>query len=163
MSKHHHRARREKQQKRKSAPLNLVSLMDIFTILVFFLMVNSSEVEVLQTSSDIKLPDSTSEQRPENRLTISVSADDLVVQGRAVAQVSELSPEQEQVIDGLKTELEYQASRKGAVPDGGFEITIMGDRALPYWLLKQIMLTCQSTDFAKISLAVNKVESEAAS
>ncbi len=163
MSKHHHRARRDKQKNRKSAPLNLVSLMDIFTILVFFLMVNSSEVEVLQTSSDIKLPDSSSEQRPENRLTISVSADDLVVQGRAVARVSDLSQDQVDVIDGLKTELEYQAARKGQVPEGGFEITIMGDRALPYWLLKQIMMTCQSTDFAKISLAVNKVEAEAAS
>jgi biopolymer transport protein ExbD len=163
VSKHHHRARRDKQKNRKSAPLNLVSLMDIFTILVFFLMVNSSEVEVLQTSSDIKLPDSSSEQRPENRLTISVSADDLVVQGRAVARVSDLSQDQVDVIDGLKTELEYQAARKGQVPEGGFEITIMGDRALPYWLLKQIMMTCQSTDFAKISLAVNKVEAEAAS
>ena len=159
MSAHHHRARRQKQKRKKTAALNLVSLMDIFTILVFFLMVNSSEVEVLQTSTDIKLPDSTSEQRPENRLTISVSADDLVVQGRPVAKVSTLVPEQAVVIDGLKTELEYQAARKGAVPDGGFEITIMGDRALPYWLLKQIMLTCQSADFARISLAVNKLES----
>ena len=50
--------RRSRQVRgKKSAALNLVSLMDIFTILVFFLMVNSSEVEVLQSSSKIKLPD----------------------------------------------------------------------------------------------------------
>ncbi|MGK0261262.1 MAG: biopolymer transport protein ExbD, partial [Candidatus Azotimanducaceae bacterium] len=61
------RRRSRGRGKGKTATLNLVSLMDIFTILVFFLMVNSSEVEVLQTSSDIKLPDSTSEQRPENQ------------------------------------------------------------------------------------------------
>lgn len=159
MSSHHHRARRDKQKsKKKGAALNLVSLMDIFTILVFFLMVNSSEVEVLQTSTDIKLPDSTSEQRPENRLTISVSADDLVLQGRPVAKVSDLSADDERIIEGLKAELEYQASRKPEVPEGGFEITIMGDQALPYWLLKQIMMTCQTADFARISLAVNKVE-----
>lgn len=159
MSSRHHRSRRVKQKQKKTAALNLVSLMDIFTILVFFLMVNSSEVEVLQTSSDIKLPDSTSEQRPEDRLTISVSADDLVVMGRAVARVAELRSQEAGVIDGLKTELEYQAERKGAMPEGGFEVTIMGDQALPYWLLKKIMLTCQATDFARISLAVNKVES----
>ena len=75
------RARQEKKGK-KVAALNLVSLMDIFTILVFFLMVNSSEVEVLQTSSKIKLPDSTSEKQPKNQLMISVDEDDLVVQGR---------------------------------------------------------------------------------
>jgi len=159
MSRLHHEHRRSKQKNgKRGASLNLVSLMDIFTILVFFLMINSSEVEVLQTSSDIKLPDSSSEQRPEERLTISVSADDLVLAGRKVADVGELESEQISVIDGLKTELEYQAKRKGQVPEGGFEVTIMGDKQLPYWLLKKIMLTCQSTDFARISLAVNQLQ-----
>lgn len=159
MSKIRHQQRRIAQKKHgRSGALNLVSLMDIFTILVFFLMVNSSEVEVLQTSSKIKLPDSTSEQRPENRLVISISQDDLVLQGRPVARVAELMNPSVTVIDGLRKELEYQASRKGEIPEGGFEVTIMGDRELPYWLLKKVMLTCQTTDFAKISLAVNKLQ-----
>ena len=162
MSKIRHQQRRIAQKKlRKSGALNLVSLMDIFTILVFFLMVNSSEVEVLQTSSRIKLPDSTSEQRPENRLVISISQEDLVLQGRPVARVADLADPSVSVIDGLKSELEYQATRKGQIPEGGFEITIMGDRDLPYWLLKKVLLTCQTTEFAKISLAVNKLESAA--
>lgn len=160
MSQIRHQQRRISQKRHgKSASLNLVSLMDIFTILVFFLMVNSSEVEVLQSSTKIKLPDSTSEQRPENQLVISISEDDLVLQGRPVARVDEIIDPSVTVIDGLKTELEYQAARKGEIPEGGFEITIMGDRELPYWLLKKVMLTCQTTDFARISLAVNKLQS----
>jgi len=163
MSKIRHDQRRGAQKKhRKSATLNLVSLMDIFTILVFFLMVNSSEVEVLQTSSKIKLPDSTSEQQPDNRLVISLSSDDLVVQGRAVATVAQASDPGVSVIPGLKEELEYQAGRKGEIPEGGLEVTIMGDRELPYWLLKKVMLTCQQTDFAKISLAVNSLAGDQA-
>ena len=158
MSKLRHQHRRGTQRKlKKTAALNLVSLMDIFTILVFFLMVNSSEVEVLQTSSKIELPDSTSEKRPDNQLVISVSADDVVVQGRPVARVSEELVGEGNVIEGLKQELDYQAQRKGVVPEGGHEITIMGDRELPYALLKKIMLTCQGSDFARISLAVNQV------
>jgi len=146
-------------QKRHSGPasLNLVSLMDIFTILLVFLMVNSSEVEVLQTSTAIVLPDSTSEQRPENRIIVSVSQHDLVVQGRAVARVSDVPEAGTALIAGLEQELKYQAERKGEMPEGGHEITIMGDRELPYWLLKRIMMTCQATDFAKISLAVNQL------
>jgi biopolymer transport protein ExbD len=160
MSKIRHDQRRGSQKKHgKTATLNLVSLMDIFTILVFFLMVNSSEVEVLQTSSKIKLPDSTSEKRPENRIIISVSKDDLVVQGRPVATVSEASDPAVSVIAGLAEELNYQATRKGVIPEGGLEVTIMGDHELPYWLLKKVMLTCQQTDFAKISLAVNRLPS----
>lgn len=159
MSRFHHEQRRGKQKNnRKGTSLNLVSLMDIFTILVFFLMVNSSEVEVLQSNSDIKLPDSSSEQKPKDRLTISVTANELVLAGRKVADVAALDMQTIDVIDGLKTELEYQAKRKGEIPEGGFEITIMGDKQLPYWLLKKIMLTCQSTDFARISLAVNQLQ-----
>ena len=161
MSQLRHQHRRVAQKKHgKAGSLNMVSLMDIFTILVFFLMVNSSEVEVLQTNSKIKLPDSTSEQRPENQLTISINEDDLILQGRRVASVDELRDPAVLVIDGLKSELEYQAGRKGEIPEEGFEITIMGDKALPYWLLKKVMLTCQTTDFARISLAVNKLEGD---
>jgi len=159
MSQIRHQQRRVAQKKHgKGGSLNLVSLMDIFTILVFFLMVNSSEVEVLQTSSNIKLPDSTAEKTPKNQLVISISEEDLILQGRPVARVEDLLDPSISVIDGLRAELEYQANRKGEIPDGGFEITIMGDKELPYWLLKKVMLTCQTTDFARISLAVNKLE-----
>jgi len=162
VSQHSVSRRQRKQHKNKVASLNLVSLMDIFTILVFFLMVNSSEVEVLQTSSDIKLPDSTSDQTPTNQLMISVSENDLIVQGRSVAKIGDLAGAvatvEGLVIEGLKTELQYQASRRGEIPEEGFKVTVMGDKALPYWLLKRILVTCQTADFAQVSLAVNKVE-----
>lgn len=149
--------RRHHPRNKRGAALNLVSLMDIFTILVFFLMVNSSEVEVLQNNPDIKLPDSTSEQQPRNQLIVSVSNEDLIVQGRPVARIADLVGQTEPMIEGLKTELEYQAARKGEVPEGGHRITVMGDHQVPYWLLKRILLTCQTTDFARVSLAVNRL------
>lgn len=161
MSGHTQRRRARQNRKAKTAGLNLVSLMDIFTILVFFLMVNSSEVEVLQTSSKIKLPDSSSEKQPKNQLMISVDEEDLVVQGRSVAKVADLFGTDELMIAGLQSELEYQATRRGEIPEGGFEITVIGDKELPYWLLKKILMTCQTADFARVSLAVNKVGGEA--
>lgn len=153
-----HRRAAQKKHKPK-ATLNLVSLMDIFTILVFFLMVNSSEVEVLQSNSTIKLPDSSSEKRPQNQLMIAIDADDIIVQGRPVAKVTDLAGP-DLMIAGLKEELDYQAGRKPELPDGGFEVTIMGDKEIPYWLLKKIMYTCQMSDFARIALAVNGVTEE---
>ncbi|MBV1906696.1 MAG: biopolymer transporter ExbD [Pseudomonadales bacterium] len=143
---------------KKTATLNLVSLMDIFTILVFFLMVNSSDVEVLESSSEIKLPDSNSEHLPANQLVISVDDQNVIVMGRSVAEVATLRSEKIRIIGGLEKELVHQANRKAEMPEGGYNVTIMGDREIPYWLLKKIMLTCQSANFAHISLAVNKLE-----
>ena len=156
------RRRRNGQARRARMPsLNLVSLMDIFTILVFFLMMNSSNVEVLQTDANIDLPDSTSEQRPESRLVISIDREDLVIQGRPVARMADLAGPADAPITVLRDELALLAERRGAVPEGGFEVSILGDQELPYWLLKRILLTCEATDFARVSLAVNQVEHEA--
>jgi len=163
MTAHRLKMRRAAQKKHgKGAALNLVSLMDIFTILVFFLMANSSEVEVLQTNTKIKLPDSTAVQQPKNQLMILVTQDDIVVQGRPVARVADAAAANVAMIGELRTELDYQAARKGPAPEAGYDVTIMGDRAIPFWLLKKIMMTCQAADFAHISLAVNKLETKAA-
>ncbi len=160
MSAIRHRLRERKEK--KTATLNLVSLMDIFTILVFFLMVNSSEVEMLETASDIKLPDSVSEERPEERLSILVSEDTLIVQGKAVASTSEALSGDADIIEGLAQELAHQRDKRLGMlanpEDFEGAVTIMGDKALPYALLKRVMLTCQQNDFTRIALAVNQVE-----
>ena len=159
MNNLHHRSRRKAQRGRtRPATLNLVSLMDIFTILVFFLMVNSSDVEILETSADIRLPDSVSEQRPVERLVIQVNQDALIVQGRQVADLAGLADDPAPEIAGLRDALTEHTRELATVPEGGFEVTIMGDHELPYWLLKRIMNTCQGADFARISLAVNQIE-----
>jgi biopolymer transport protein ExbD len=138
--------------------LNLVSLTDFFTILLVFLLANSSETEVLTMNSSIKLPESTSHQRPEDRMVISVSNDQIVVNSRRVADVAEMKPTQTGLIAGLEQELRDEAKRRGEVPRDGFDVTVMGDREIPYWLLKRIMMTCQATDFANVSLAVNRTK-----
>ena len=151
--------RRAAQKKApKDTTLLLVSMIDIFTILVFFLMANLSEVEVLQISSNIKLPDSASKQRPKIELMVLVDHDDILVQGKKVARVSDIAESGAAVVDGLRNELRDQASRIGPMPDAGYDITVMGDKTIPYWVLKKIMMTCQDADFAHISLAVNKIE-----
>ncbi len=150
--KRHHR--RGKQQSK----LNLVSLMDIFTILVFFLMVNSSsDVQVLNQDNAIKLPDSRAQQPPGDVLALTVTDNDILVNGRVVMKRDVLQAFSGQVEPALKEELDYQASRSSApAPDAGRPITILVDRELPYELLKKIMSTCVDAGYASISLAVNQ-------
>ena len=150
--KRHHR--RGKQQSK----LNLVSLMDIFTILVFFLMVNSSsDVQVLNQDNAIKLPDSSAQQPPGDVLALTVTDNDILVNGRVVMKRDVLQAFGGQVEPALKEELDYQASRSSVpAPDAGRPITILADRELPYELLKKIMSTCVDAGYASISLAVNQ-------
>ena len=141
--------------------LNLVSLMDIFTILVFFLLVNSSDVEVLQSNKAIKLPDSVAEKKPDNTLVVMVSPEEIIISGRSIVNVKSALAEEGDEIKALKKELEYLASRKPYANDGeakkGRDVTIMGDNSIPYTLLKRIMTTCAQTDYRNISLAVSKI------
>ena len=155
MAKHHRR-------KAGQTKLNLVSLMDIFTILVFFLLINSSDVEVLQNDKSITLPESVSEQRPDTTLIVMVNDKDILVSGRRIAGVTDVIGKGEDYIDALTTELEHQAARARPLTEEeakrGRAVTIMGDQSVPYTLLKKVMTTCAAADYRNISLAVNKIE-----
>jgi len=160
MERHHARNRR--------GGLNLVSLMDIFTILVFFLLVNSAEVQTLENPKDIKLPESISENKPRETVVVHISSDQVLVQGQPVTTLADIEAQSGNIIEPLKAALQRQNDRvlrtAAAADIGAREVTILGDRELPYRVLKKIMATCTDADFGKLSLAViqKSEESEAA-
>lgn len=148
--------RMDKQHKRRggAAGLNLVALMDIFTILVFFLLVNASGIQPQGTR--VTLPESTAEKVPAETILITVSNQDIVVQGRRVADVPTVLAGSGLVIDELRRELEYHARRSRGGGDAERPVTILGDKEIPYKLLKRIMLTCTQTGYTQVSLAVTR-------
>ena len=149
------------QKKTKVAGLNLVSLMDIFTILVFFLLINSGNVEVLETDDSLDLPSSNSERAPEETLVVLVNRDAIVVGGRPVAELNTLERTNNGEIVALSEELQHQANRKTNHTEreeqDGFAVTIMGDKDTPYSLLKSIIQTCSAENYRDIALAVNQI------
>ena len=159
MSRRAKRMDRHHKRSRSLAELNMISLMDIFTILVFFLLVNSSDVETLPSVKSVKLPESVAEKSPKQTMVIVVNDQDILVQGRKVASVAEVFKAGGELIEPLKSELDYQASREasaGKATAAGHAITIMGDKEIPYRLLKRIMVTCVRAKYDNISLAVVK-------
>jgi len=139
--------------------LNLVSLIDIFTILIFFLLINTGVAEVLPSSKAIKLPESTAEKLPRETLTVLVSANDIVVDGRRVAAVAEVIDAQGDLIPGLKAELDLLLARPVVRAENEAQkkaITILGDRDIPYRLLRKVMVTCARAGFTDVSFAVQK-------
>ena len=152
------RMERRHDRGKKGLALNLVSLMDIFTILVFFLLVNSSDVEVLPNAKEVQLPESIAEKKAQESVVILISEEFIIVQGTPVASVKQALSRQGNDIPELRQALLSQNDRvlrKEAQEDiAGREVTIMGDKDVPYRLLKKVMATCTESDYGKISLAV---------
>ena len=157
MEKHHAR-------NKSVVALNLVSLMDIFTILVFFLLVNSSDVETLPNAKDLQLPESIAEKKAKETVVILIGEEDILVQGTAIAKVADVMKIKGNDIPALRQALKSQNDRvlrREAQDDiAGREITIMGDRDIPYRLLKKVMATGTESDYGQISLAVLQKSSD---
>jgi len=158
--------RMEKHHKRHggAGALNLVSLMDIFTILVFFLLVNSSDVETLPNAKDLQLPESIAEEKAKETVVILIGETDIIVQGTPVAKVADVMATKGNDIPALRRALLSQNDRvlrRAAQTEvAGREVTIMGDKDIPYRLLKKVMATCTQSDYGRISLAVLQKSSD---
>ena len=143
--------------------LNLVSLMDIFTILVFFLMVNSGDVEVLSKDKDISLPQSIAEKKPALSLMLKVTSNQILVQDRVIGPLQAKGGASEKTLQALEKELNYQASRRALTEKeklSGRAIIIMGHEKMPFTVLKQLMTLCAGNDYRDISLAVNQISND---
>jgi len=146
------------RNKRTVTGLNLTPLMDVFTILVFFLLFHSSGGDILETPKHIKLPDSEVETKPRETVVIMVSPQEVLVQGEAVISTPELLEDRvgtvHEITERLK-QLERNIigiSTKTIVESK--EITILADKTIPFKVLKKIMSTCTGSGYGRISLAV---------
>jgi biopolymer transport protein ExbD len=152
------RLKRMARNKKKLPGLNLTSLMDVFTILVFFLLFNSGSSEVLEAPKEIKLPDSVVESKPRDTVVIMVSPDIVLVQGEAVISTAELLKAKSDLVAPITDRLNYLErniigiSTQAVVESK--EVTILADKTIPFSVLKKIMSTCTNSGYGKISLAV---------
>lgn len=169
--------RAERRSRNNTAlDMNLVALIDIFTILIFFLLSSATGVELLTAPNAAKLPEAKVEKAPKETVTVVVTGDDIVVQGRKVASIQQVMAAEGDVIAPLKDELELLAKRSpivaAAMPapaaaDGGTpvaatpaaqQLTVLGDKDIPYSLLKKVMVTGARANYSDVSFAVRKKE-----
>jgi len=152
------RIKRMSRNRGKISKMNLTSLMDVFTILVFFLLVNSGSVEVLDAPKNVTLPESRIEAKPRETVVIFVSSDEVLVQGKRVALVAD-------ILDGDSTALDPITSRLAELKEnivgpntlavaGSQEVTILADKSVPFTVIKTIMSTCTDGGYENVSLAV---------
>ena len=140
--------------------MNLTSLMDVFTILVFFLLVNSATTEVLETPKQITLPASVVEEKPRETVVIFISPKEVTVQGETVALVEDIMATAGQDVAAIAARLAEVRSNviglRTKVVAESQEVTVLADKSVPFSVVKRVMSTCTSQGFGRISLAVLK-------
>ncbi len=141
-----------------SGGLNLVSLMDVFTILVFFLLVNSSSSDVMEPPKNIKLPVSLVEAKPRETVIVMITPSQVLVQGEAVITTQEVIDSKEPIIEAVMQRLILQQKKiigiNTKVVAQSREVTVLAHRTVPFHLMKKVMASCTSAGYGKISLAV---------
>lgn len=138
--------------------MNLTSLMDVFTILVFFLLVNSGSVEILEAPKNVTLPESRVEAKPRETVVIFVSKDEVLVQGEPVALVADILGGEREATDPITSRLaelkENVIGQNTLAVAGSQEVTILADKSVPFAVIKTIMSTCTGEGYENVSLAV---------
>jgi len=154
MAQHHSRHRADAQ-------LNLIPFIDILTVMVAFLLVYSTEVEVIQNTKGVEIPQSIAQATPRQSVVVMLTKQDLFVQGERITSIAEIRANPAPIIAALHDALKRPmlVGRELSARDlAAREITIMGDKSLPYDVLKKVMATCTDADYGRISLAVLQKE-----
>ena len=162
-----YRIKKHRQRTHHDSHMALVPFIDMLTMLVVFLLLHSSDAEILPNTKNIQIPESIADLKPHETVTIMVTRDELLVNGRIVGKVAEVAalPADKMIIPDLQVALKEQndrIQRETAKEDlAEREITIMGDKGTPFSVLKRVMATATASDYGKVSLAVIQREREA--
>jgi biopolymer transport protein ExbD len=162
-----YRIKKHRKRTHHGSHMALVPFIDMLTMLVVFLLLHSSDAEILPNTKNIQIPQSIADLKPRETVTIMVTKDELLVNGRVVGKVAEVAalPADKMIIPDLQIALKEQndsIQRAAAQTDiAEREITIMGDKGTPFSVLKRVMATATASDYGKVSLAVIQRETEA--
>jgi len=141
-------------KRRGGHALALVPMIDILTILVVYLLVHTSDTEILPSTNNIAVPQSISELKPRETTLVTVTRDMLYVNGEAVVSVAEFGGSTGPVVESLRAALGRQAANVLPGTATAREVTVMAEKALPYAVLRRIVASCSAAEYTKVSLVV---------
>ena len=157
--------RMERNNKKHSVSLNLIPMLDVLSVLVFFLLFHSFNGDMPEQR--LALPQSVVETKPIETVVINVGKDEVLVQGEPVVLIADLlATDGGDIVPIMERLAELQnrviGVRTQAIAES-MAITILADKSIPFSVVKQIMSTCTAQGYSRISLAVIQKESAVAS
>ncbi len=145
----------------KGMGINLIPMMDILCVLVFFLLFHSFNTTL--PDAQIALPSSVVETKPRETVAIVVTPQLVMVQGEPLIKTPDIHEDGNGIVYELRERLDklremLDTSAKTA--DEGREVTLLADKSIQFSVLKKIMSTCTASGYGKLSLAVIQKEAK---
>ena len=178
-----HRRKPVSNNRSASASLSLTSMVDMFTILVVFLLMNfSSTGEIIYIPKDVKLPKASETKELKPAHVVSVTTDSITLERETVAKLDDVKnmPKADWLIPRLKDRLEQAfkddaakakkdaASLRNNLPgavksaekptEDQRKVTVQADRDMDFLTVKRIMFTVTEAGAQEINFAVQKKE-----
>jgi len=149
--------------KSNTVTLNLTSMIDMFTILVVFLLKSyNADGQIVSVSAEMMLPESRAVQPVSLNLEVTITASAILVDGDPVVAVNETILSEgnpiPELVNRLVDHLEYTRQVRGTTDGEEMKVNIMGDVAIPAILLQRVMSSCAQAGYATQNLTVIKVE-----
>ena len=139
---------------REDAELNLIPLIDVMSVLVAFLLIYTADVDIVQNTKGVEIPQSTAETQAQQSVVVTITKEHLFVQGEVVAEIADIEASSEPLVESLRQVLERPMLLGGGEGTEQREVTVIADKSLPFELVRKVMATCTATTYGKISLAV---------
>ena len=157
-----HRSRRHERRRaaRGSGGVNLISMMDVLTVLLLFLLKSYSTGEVMVPAPGVRLPVSTADQPPASSVVVAIDKDEIMVGGERVASLSAALSSHELEIAPLAQRLNQERRQQEAIAhlqgkkEADRRATIQGDRDIEFRALAKVMFTLHRSGYESIALAV---------
>jgi biopolymer transport protein TolR len=139
---------------REDAELNLIPLIDVMSVLVAFLLIYTADVDIVQNTKGVEVPQSTAETQAQQSVVVTITKEHLFVQGEVVAEIADIEASSEPLVESLRQVLDRPMLLGGGEGTQQREVTVIADKSLPFDLVRKVMATCTATTYGKISLAV---------
>jgi len=148
--------------------IQITSMVDMFVILLVFLLKSYSTSPVQITASDqLTLPASSSTKDPVDVLKLVVSKSGIFVDEKKIVElkdgvlaVGDVDVNDTQFIRALYTELDVQAKKTRTIASQNSELEFDGkvvmqaERSLPYDVLRKVMYTSMMAGYSDVKIAV---------
>jgi biopolymer transport protein ExbD len=143
-------------QPRQDAELNLIPLIDVMSVLVAFLLIYTADVDIVQNTKGVEIPQSTAETQAQQSVVVMITRDHVFVQGERVADVADIETSSDTLVEPLRQVLDRPMllSSGETATSAQREVTVIADKSLSFELVRKVMATCTATTYGKISLAV---------